>query len=119
MINDIILTNLKTINIEKDTLRHVIKKNELTKNKFGEIYTSSISYNKTRAWKKQTKITMNLVVLYGKVKVVMYDNRKKSPTFNMKHVELLSQNPYFRLTIPPGIWYGFKDCQKNRALSWQ
>ena len=42
--------------------------------------------------------------------------RKKSKTYNEKYGIILSQNPYFRLTIPPGIWFGFKGISEGLNL---
>ena len=52
---------------------------------------------------------LNLVVPIGSVKFVLLDQRENSKT-NGKFFEITlnPQNNYKRLTIPPGITFGFK-----------
>ena len=116
MIEGVLKTKLRTIQIETDYLRDIIKKNQLKNKKFGEIYISTISYKKIRAWKKQIKITQNLVVPHGKVKITLVDDRKNSKTYKKKQIVTLTENPYFRLTIPPNIWYGFEGISRNFSM---
>ena len=52
----------------------------------------------------------------GKVKLVLYDDRKKSST-NGKFQELiLSPDDYFLTTIPPLVWNGFKSLDKSESI---
>ena len=53
-------------------------------------------------------MTLNLVVPTGKVLFNFYDQRKDSKTFDKKFKVIMSKDPYFRLTVPPKIWFGFK-----------
>ena len=46
---------------------------------------------------------MNLIVPLGEVKFVFYDNENK--TFRE---EIIGEENYYRLTIPPNIWFGFQ-----------
>ena len=48
-------------------------------------------------------MTLNLVVPVGKVKFVFHDS--KDPKI-FKEV-IIGENNYCRLTVPPGIWFGF------------
>ena len=47
-----------------------LKKNELKNWTFGEAYFSKIKFNKIKAWKYHSKMTLNLAVPHGKVKFV-------------------------------------------------
>ena len=40
--------------------------------------------------------------------ILNYKNTKKSITYKKPFKIILSQTPYFRLTVPPEIWFGFK-----------
>ena len=53
-------------------------------------------------------MTLNLIVPVGVVLFCFLDAREKSTTCKKPFKIILSQNPYFRLTVPPGIWFGFK-----------
>jgi len=53
-------------------------------------------------------MTLNLFVPIGEVLFYFVDIRKDSDSFNKSCKIILSQKPYTRLTVPPGIWFGFK-----------
>ena len=61
-------------------------------------------------------MTLNLVVPVGKVLFCFLDARDQSETFSETLKIVLSQDPYFRLTIPPGIWFGFKGLDASLNL---
>jgi dTDP-4-dehydrorhamnose 3,5-epimerase len=51
---------------------------------------------------------LNLVVIQGEVKFVLFDDRPKSTTKNQTFEVILSRNNYQRLTVAPGIWVAFQ-----------
>jgi len=116
MIKGLKKTKLRSLKNDSNFLRDGIKDYELKGKKFGELYTSTISYKEIRAWKLQKKLTIDLLVPIGKVKVCLYDGRLKNNKLGKKHKIILSQNPYFRLQIPPGVWYGFCGLSQNINL---
>ena len=61
-------------------------------------------------------MTLNLIVPVGKIQFCFFDVREKSVTFNKTFKIVLSQKPYFRLTVPPGIWYGFQGVSDELNL---
>ena len=67
-----------------------------------EVYLSRVDADAVRAWKCHTKMTVNLVVPMGHVRVVVSEI-DKFLTF-----DLGPEHRYGRLTIEPGCWFGFK-----------
>lgn len=109
MIEGVLLTPLKQIYKEKGSIFHAIKKHEHSFRGFGEAYFSQIDHNEIKAWKTHNDMWLNLVVPIGSVKFVMVDYRKESETYgNFFEVILNPKNNYNRLTIPPGITFGFQ-----------
>ena len=51
---------------------------------------------------------MNFAVPVGSMKVVVYDDRTESPSYNLVEEFILGPENYYLLTIPSGVWYGFK-----------
>lgn len=85
---------------------------------FGEIYFSLVEPESVKAWRRHTRMTMQLAVPCGAVEFVLYDARPDSPTNGMLHRETLSPESaesYALLVIPPGIWNGFRGV--SSALS--
>ena len=78
-VNEIILTDLKKISTNGGNVLHYLKSTDEGFNKFGEVYFSWINKNSIKAWKKHTKMTLNLVVPLGKVKFVFQKPRDWKP----------------------------------------
>ena len=89
----------------------VLRKRELKNWNFQEAYFSKVKFNKIKAWKFHLKMTLNLVVPHGKVKFVFYSQ-------NTKHFRVIEigEKKYFRLTVPPKIWFGFKGISKPESI---
>ena len=103
-----IKTDLNIIEADSGSVYHALKNTDKGFKQFGEIYFSSVKKDIIKAWKLHKKMTLNLIVPVGKVLFCFLDAREKSTTFKKPFKIILSQNPYFRLTVPPNIWFGFK-----------
>jgi len=108
MINDLILTDMKTIDVEGGSVLRVLRSNSNEFKGFGEAYFSTVKYKITRGWKCHKKMTLNIVVPMGSIRFVVYDGRNSSSTFGNFQEFILSRSNYNRLTIPPGVWVGFQ-----------
>ena len=101
----------KRISTLNGDVLHVLKYSDIDFKKFGEIYFSWIEKGSIKAWKKHKTMTMNIVVPFGRVKFVFFD--EDSQTYRNEEI---GEDNYLRLTIPPGLWFGFKDMTENRSL---
>ncbi len=108
-LNNIFTSDLKQIKLEDGDVFHGIKKTDFGYKDFGEAYFSSIKYSRVKAWKKHTKMTMNLIVPLGEVKFVMTDGK-------IFQEYILSKENYKRLTVPPMIWFGFQGRSDQDSL---
>lgn len=113
LISGIIINDLKIIDHPKGEILHLFKQNDLGYYNFGEAYISKIKFNCIKAWKRHLKMTSNLIIPIGEVKIVIYDNRIDSPTFKFTNEFVLSIYNYKRITIPPKLWYGFKGLSQT------
>ena len=104
----VLLTPLKRIVHPKGDILHGMKKSDNGFAGFGEAYFSYVKFDEVKAWKRHNRMTLNLVVPIGQVKFVMIDKRDNSSSYNKILEVEISGNNYQRLTIPPGIWFGFK-----------
>ena len=105
------ISNLKIISTEGGDILHALKKSERVFNGFGEAYFSQINFNKIKAWKRHKRMTCNLIVPYGKVRFVFFDNLEG----NKNIIDIGSEN-YCRITVLPGIWFGFKGLNSPSSL---
>lgn len=115
-IEGVIITDLKVIYHEKGSIYHCLKESDESFRSFGESYFSRIKNGHIKAWKRHLKMICNLVVPYGKVKFILIDFREGSATRGKKMAIILGPDNYKRLTIPPGIWYGFKGIGEEESI---
>ena len=99
-------SKLLRINNEDGDILRVLRKTEESFTEFGEAYFSIIHMNSIKAWKKHNAMTMNLIVPTGCVGFVFTDGK------DFKYVKI-GPNNYLRITVPPGVWFGFKGLREQ------
>tara|TARA_Y100000589_G_scaffold331047_1_gene383018 strand:+ start:636 stop:1058 length:423 start_codon:yes stop_codon:yes gene_type:complete len=97
----IVSKQLKIIKNNEGDILHGIKSSDHEFTSFGEAYFSKVKFKKIKAWKKHLRMTCNLIVPIGEVHFVCVDSSLKYFS------ETIGEENYKRLTIPPGIWFGF------------
>lgn len=116
MIDGITFTALDKIEADAGSVLHFIKNDDPGYIGFGEVYFSTVKKGAIKAWKMHKLMTLNLVVPVGEVFFVFVDQRKKSKTNGEIYKVRLSSNPYRRMTVPPGIWFGFMGLSSELNL---
>jgi dTDP-4-dehydrorhamnose 3,5-epimerase len=113
-LTDVLVTPLRQIETEGGDVLHAIKQFDAGYEGFGEAYFSWVNPNAIKAWKKHTQMTMNLVVPVGQVRFVF----RCVNTFGIDEfrVEEVGVNRYARITVPPGIWFGFQGLHSKKSL---
>jgi len=116
MIDGVLITPLKQILDERGKVMHMLKVNDPHFRQFGEIYFSCVYPGAIKAWHRHKEMTLNYAVPYGKIKLVLYDDRPDSPTHG-KLMELFpGPDNYILITIPPMVWNGFKGIGTETAI---
>ena len=109
LITDVHINLLKQIHDDRGAVFHVMKSSEKQFNKFGEAYFSKINNNVIKGWKFHKEMKQNFCVPFGKLKLVLFDNRENSKTKGLINEIILDDSKnYKRVTIPKNIWYSFK-----------
>jgi len=111
-LKDILATPLKRISTEGGDVMHALNKSDKGFNGFGEVYFSWVEQGSIKAWKCHQRMTLNLVVPLGEVYFVFHLAKEK----DIFKVETIGAERYVRLTVPPGIWFGFKGLASGRSL---
>lgn len=109
--NIITISPQKRIKVSGGDVLHVLKSTDNEYEKFNEAYFSFIESGRIKGWKRHLEMTMNIVVPIGMVEFVFYDSNE---CFICK--EIIGENKYSRLTVPPNIWFGFKCVSEGDAL---
>ncbi len=61
-------------------------------------------------------MTLNYACIFGRIKVVLYDDRERSPTNGTLMEVFLGPDHYSLLIIPPELWNGFKGMSEPYAI---
>jgi dTDP-4-dehydrorhamnose 3,5-epimerase len=111
---DILVTPLRQIETAGGDVLHAMKHTDAGYESFGEAYFSWVSAGAIKAWKRHTQMTMNVVVPVGQVRFVFRCvNDDGTDEFR---VEDIGVNHYARITVPPGIWFGFQGLCAQQSL---
>ena len=116
MIHDVVITPLKQIVDDRGKVMHMLRRDTKLFDGFGEIYFSFVNSLAVKAWKLHRRLTMNLAVPFGIIKLVLYDERKNSRTKGKIHEIIIGEEDYCLVTVPPGIWNGFQGLGTTRSL---
>ena len=116
MIKDVLINDLKIINVEGGNVMHSLKHDDEGFKSFAECYFSFINYKFIKGWKKHKEVTLNLTVPIGQVKFVIFDSRKKSETYRKFQEVVLGLENFKRLTVPPMVWVAFQGLNTNQSL---
>ena len=102
------IVKLKRVNVDGGDVLHVLKSTDKEFNGFQELYFSTIKFGYIKAWKRHLRMTMNLVVPIGSAQFVFYNT-------SMELIEntIIGEENYSLITVPPGIWFGFKGLSQQ------
>jgi dTDP-4-dehydrorhamnose 3,5-epimerase len=107
------VTPLRRINTPGGDVLKVLMRDEDSYESFGEAYFSEVNAGAIKAWKLHKRMTLNLVVPVGMVRFVFCEETGETPDF--RAIEIGAAN-YARITVRPGIWFGFKGIAPGTSL---
>ena len=116
MIEGIRIAPLKIIPTEGGDVLHALKSTDAEFQGFGEAYFSQVKQGAIKAWKRHREMTLNLVVPIGRIKFVIFDDRSDSISKGEFDCIELSKEDYFRLSVPPMLWVGFKGIANEDSM---
>lgn len=116
-IEGVSITELAQINDERGSILHVLRADDPRFLGFGECYFSEVLTGVVKAWKRHSLQTQELAVPVGRIRVAIYDDREDTKTKGqLQLLEMGRPDAYYRLRIPPGLWYGFQCISDMPAL---
>lgn len=111
MLDRISVTPLRRIDVEGGDVLHGLRRDDPDFVAFGEAYFSWVHFGAVKAWKRHTRMTSNLVVPVGTIGFVF----ASSPDGDVR-TEVVGEQRYARVTVPPGIWFGFTGLAEPSSL---
>ena len=94
------IKNLTKISDERGSVMHMLRNDDENFEKFGEIYFSTAYPNVIKGWHEHSKQVQNYAVINGMIKLVLFDNRKASPTYKNLTEIFMGDLNYVLVRIP-------------------
>jgi len=116
MIDGVRITPLRQIPDERGKIMPMVRCDAPHFQAFGEIYFSCIWPGAIKGWHLHKAMTLNYAVPSGHIKLVLYDDRPESATRGELMELFLGESNYCLVTVPPGVWNGFKGIGDYQAL---
>ncbi len=116
MIDGVIVKKLKVIPDERGRLMEIMRADDNFFQKFGQVYMTTAYPGVVKGWHYHKKQADNMAVIKGMMKIVLYDNRKKSPTYGeINEIFAGVHNPVL-VHIPSLVYHGFKCISEEESI---
>ncbi|SMC80279.1 dTDP-4-dehydrorhamnose 3,5-epimerase family protein [Pedobacter nyackensis] len=112
--------------VEFKEIRNVIKDNGYLTEMFrsewfdnteiGQVFRVHLQPGAISAWHAHAITVDRLSIIYGAVKVVLFDARPDSPTAGKINEFKLSEHRPGTVLIPPGVWHGVQNINHNASM---
>lgn len=116
MIHDVQVIPLRRIPDERGTIFHMLRSTDAHFTSFGEIYFSTIYKGVVKGWHRHREMTLHYACVFGRIKLVMFDDREGSPSRGKLMEVFLGPDQHALVIIPPGVWNGFKGMTDPHAI---
>jgi dTDP-4-dehydrorhamnose 3,5-epimerase len=116
LIDGVQIVPLRIFADERGEVLHMLRADAPHFAGFGEIYFSSVRCGMVKGWKRHRRMTLNLAVPLGRVRLVLYDDRKDSPSLAQRQEIVLGHDNYELVIVPPGIWTAFQGLAPDTSL---
>ena len=116
MINGVQIIQLKRIPDERGTILHMLRATDPHFQQFGEIYFSTVYKGVVKGWHWHREMTLNYACIFGRIKLVLFDERPNSPTQGQIMEIFLGPDNHSLVIIPPELWNGFKGMSDPFAI---
>jgi len=108
MIEGVKTKPLRVIPDERGFLMEMLRSDDTLFQKFGQVYVSVAYPGVVKGWHYHKRQTDYFTIVKGMMKVVLYDQRKESPTFGELNEFFMGELNPILLVIPPLVVHGMK-----------
>jgi len=116
MIEGVEIKELKVNYDERGHVMEILRHDDKIFKKFGQVYITTAKPGVTKAWHYHKLQDDYFCCVFGKMRLALYDARKKSKTYGkVMDFELGLSNPKL-VKIPKGVYHGFKCISEVSAI---
>ncbi len=117
MIEGVKVKKLKVIPDERGRLMEILRSDDKEFfEKFGQVYMTTVKPGVVKAWHYHKIQRDNFCCVKGKIRVGLYDAREKSSTFKKTMDITLSLDDPKLISIPSGVYHGFKGIADEESI---
>ena len=116
MIDGVKTKKLKVIPDERGRLMEMLRADDDLFIKFGQVYMTTAYKGVVKGWHYHKGQYDNMIVVKGMMKIVLYDSRKDSKTYNEVNEFFMGVHNPLLLRIPPYVYHGFKCVSEEEAM---
>ncbi len=115
-IHDVGVKQLKLLPNESGRLMEVQRADDPDFPGFGQAYVTQSFRGVVKAWYRHHQQIDQIAAIAGLIKLVLYDDRPGSPTQDVLQTIIIGELQPQLVTIPPGVWHGFKAIGETSAF---
>jgi len=116
MIEGVMVKKLKVIPDERGRLMEILRIDDETFRKFGQVYMTTAYPGVVKGWHYHKKQYDNMAVVKGMMKIVLYDGRPDSSTCREINEFFVGEHNPVLIHIPPYVYHGFKCISQEEAV---
>ena len=116
MIEGVKTKKLKVIPDERGRLMEILRSDDDFFQKFGQVYVTTVYPDVVKAWHYHESQTDNIACVQGMIKLVLYDKRENSSTYQeVNELVIGVHNPLF-VQIPEKVCHGWMGVSENESI---
>jgi len=116
MIHGVSVKQLRALCDERGRLMEMLRRDDDFFQGFGQVYMTTAYPGVVKAWHYHRKQYDNFAVVWGMMKVVLYDAREDSPTVGDVNEFFMGEHNPILVQIPPLVYHGFKCVSDHEAI---
>ncbi len=116
MIDGVQLKPLRVVPDERGRLMEIVRCDDPLFTKFGQVYMTTTYPGVVKAWHFHKKQDDNATVVKGMLKMVLFDDRRGSPTRGEVNEFFLGVHNPMLVHVPRGVYHGWKCISLDEAI---
>ena len=116
LIEGVAIKQLKVLPDERGKLMEILRSDESVFERFGQAYVTVCKPHVVKGWHYHKKQVDHFVGLQGKAKVVLYDPRKESKTYQKINEFIIGWHNPLLIKIPTFVYHGFTATGNEEAM---
>ncbi|MGE3063486.1 MAG: dTDP-4-dehydrorhamnose 3,5-epimerase family protein [bacterium] len=116
MIEGAVVKELKAHCDERGRVMELVRNDDEFFTKFGQVYMTTNYPQVVKAWHCHKKQIDYVVCVSGMIKMVLFDDREKSPTYGKIEEYFIGEYNYSLIKIPCGVYHGWKCISEKESI---